>query len=518
MGRIVITCFYFFIIMTFNSLSYAKIGHDNIIFLIDISGSTQQESFGKKPFLSFIEIVQKLFDTYIVSGDYVKFIAFSTNVRELTPGQIIASEKADENAIIRILRNFDNQYKDNYKKGDSRIQYTDIGLALEKVADFIIENQPGSPANRNLILLLTDGKHEARPGSKYSVSGNKLKALLKDAGKSILNGSWDIRCFGLGNNANIDLIASVLNDPDPLVTSDPNAIVSSIGKIIQDKVELTYGVSSISLSPSIFMSYRQEKEIELELINRSNLNKRLEINLKGSSFINNRDMAWNFKLISIVPNIINLKPGEQQVIKIILYQKTARTILQKNGLAGNINFLFNSGVRFYPSIVPVNVTALSWFITWKWYIFIFSPILLIITFLISKKLIYGKKPIIRISLLCDGKSTSDVIEKIKKGKSFIIGDDGFSIPGLKRGHAITAKYLGNNNFELIPENNIMIEMNGVKKSEPCSYKTGRMQEFSIIDNSRGDSRIVRRVEIVEGSGINRSMPHSFDDFDEDSPF
>jgi len=494
-----------------NPVAQAKVGHDNIIILVDISGSTRKPEEAK-PFQFFIEIVEKLMDRYVVAGDYLKIFTFATDVKELTPGQFISSsEKAEKKSITRILKRFDEDYAYNYKRGDHRVQYTDMGKALEVVANFITGDKPGDPANRNLILILTDGKHDAEPGTKYAVTDRHLQRLMQEAGKNILNGSWDIRCFGLGNKADLELLAKVVNDPNPVKTDNPEDIIKSIGDIIQGKIEMTHGIITLKLVPDIFGSYRHEKIATLELRNNSNLEKKIMLDTTTCNFVPKDNANWQFELANINPETILFSPGNSQPLHIQLLSNAQANLFNRNEYCGNIHFEFKSGIRFYPAIVPVNVFAVGWMDYWKYYIYSFSLAFVIILFFALQRIVLGKKPKIQVSLFLNDEKISEVTHTLTRGQTFCIGDIGISIPGLNRDKVVTVKYLGNDDFALLPEKGIQIEMDGKKTAKKIKYTINRMKRFAIIDEDATGEIMIRNLELVEGTGFSRMVGSQADE-------
>jgi len=501
----------------------AKVGHDNIIILIDISGSTQISNIKKKtkPFTSFIQIIDKLLNSYIVPGDYVKFLTFSTVVKELTPGQVISeNDKSEKKSMLRLLKNFDQDYMLNYKryskkKRDQRIQHTDMGNALEAVSKIILEDQPGDPANRNLVLIVTDGKHDAAPNTKYDVSGIALENLLKKASQNILNENWTIRCFGFGEKADLELIAKVINDPNPIKSENIDDIVNGIGKIIQSKVELIHGVIDIDLYPSFTGAYEQKINVDLEMINNYQMNKRIEIFPSKCRFIPNQNAQIQLYIKNIEPLNIYLPSRTRKTFQVQLDCVPASSKIQ-SGLVGKIQFKYKSAVRFYPNIIPVNINVYSWMDTWKFYVYTITPIMLFLIIIITVKAVRGKKPKIRISLLVNSKNVSETSEVLNKGDSYYIGVPGFTVPGLNTGKAVVIKYLGNNKFQLNPAENIEIEISGTRYQVPFLFTIKDMQTFSIIEKRNDKKYKISGLEIVEGTGVKShfSSDSDFEDSDD----
>ena len=482
-----------------NNNIYAKNGHDNIIFLIDISGSTQSKE-NNIPFKKFIQIIETLLNNYIETGDFVKFFAFSTYVFDLTPGQIIShNEKPEEKGILNIFKIFDEHYHDSYKKGDPRIQNTDFGLAFEAVIRYIEKSPPGDPANRNLILLLTDGKHDPSEKSNYNKKGKQLVNLLKQLVSKLHNQSWEIRCFGLGHNADLRILTEVLSLKNTVKSNDSNKILQSMSQAIRDKVVLNQSDISLTLSPSIIGNYQKMVESKLDIINQSNSKRMIKVDISRTEWFSETFTPWRFSVVNIKPEVFNLNPGENKTITLYIQQKNKYVAKQLQSFSGKIYFNFLSGARFYPTIIDINVNKISWFDAWKYLIVPFFLVVCVVSYFVFRRVVYGKKPTIEISIIQNGQCISEVSEKLKKGQSFIIGDHGVSIPGLKRTQAVTVEYVGNYQFSLTPSSDTQIVSDGKKYSSPIVYSINRMQRFSILDMKAKKETIIQDIEFKEGN-------------------
>jgi hypothetical protein len=162
-------------------------------------------------------------------GDYLSVITFDTHVGYLVLPQPISE---DRSGIIQVIR----------QRGSPRGQHTDIGAALERAVAEL--RRPGAHRTQ-FFFILTDGKHEPPPGSRYpGKTGPPWDALRRTAVNTLSDRMLQVTALGIGQDTDVSLVRSVFPDALTIVV-DRAALRAFFGRrreeLRREKLRLQMG-------------------------------------------------------------------------------------------------------------------------------------------------------------------------------------------------------------------------------------------------------------------------------------
>jgi len=167
-------------IANFSLFAQADTSNRSILVILDVSGSMNDHN-------RFTN-VQNYLDTEVINN----FIEYGDVFSLVTFG-----EKVEERFTRTIISNSD---KESLKAELYRIKpdenYTDIGMAMEKLAEILEEKKTAE--TRQVVLFITDGLNAPPPDSKYRGVNLSADEDLKALGEKISRGSWFLYVIGIG--------------------------------------------------------------------------------------------------------------------------------------------------------------------------------------------------------------------------------------------------------------------------------------------------------------------------------
>lgn len=144
------------------------------------------------------EIVGRL----VIPGDWVSVYRFYGKTEEVWSGDI-----ADESAKAQLVRSLHNLQADG--------RFTDIGSALDNLENLV--RARGKPERPKYLLLVTDEKQEAPPGTKYYSSDYSIEHPMLEYVRKTDMGSYRVITIGYNIASKIEghlgSIMTFLSDP-----------------------------------------------------------------------------------------------------------------------------------------------------------------------------------------------------------------------------------------------------------------------------------------------------------------
>jgi hypothetical protein len=178
--RIILAGFAALFIVNFSLFAQTNAPSRSVLVILDVSGSmNDQNRFTNVQDYLDTEII----DNFIEYGDVFSLVTFGEKVEERFTRTITStSGKVSLKEDLRRIKPDEN--------------YTDIGAALEKLAE-ILEEQKNIDT-RQVVLFITDGLNAPPPDSKYRGIDLSADEGLKSLGEKISRGSWFLYVIGIG--------------------------------------------------------------------------------------------------------------------------------------------------------------------------------------------------------------------------------------------------------------------------------------------------------------------------------
>jgi len=363
----------------------------DVIIALDKSLSMVEEIDAVKEYVRTAIIAQLL-----IPGDFLTVVAFYGKT------QIPIS------AFLKT-----NEEKDNLSATISRIdadgRFTDIGNALDVLAAEL--EKQSDPNRKKYLLLITDGKQEAPPESKYySPDGSFNHEFLANT-RIIQMKGWKIHVLGIGTEQAAQELAEQLSGKYSEVSSEPTSEelaaktkdflgrVDLAGPLLISKLT-AQGKGKISLT---LASRGYEKRESVQLIISRIL---LSISSKEEKNILSKEYQFD------------LKPEEAKEIKIPIKVPDPPG---KGEYQGTLEFFFASEEGFLPAVIPVSFEVRASFRIWL--ILAGGLILLaLLTAAIIWAVVAGKKIKIRFRLEIEGENIikKEEIYTAREGKFLFI--------------------------------------------------------------------------------------------------
>ncbi|MDR2185129.1 MAG: VWA domain-containing protein [Treponema sp.] len=160
--------------------------------ILDVSGSMNEE----RKFINVQDYLEAEINGGLLRpGDRFTLITFGDSAEERFSRPL--GSEADRAALLEDLRKLE--------AGDG---YTDIGMALEKLAELLERRR--EPGVRQLILFITDGKNTPPPHSPYAGKDLALDERFRSIGEKISRSGWFLYVIGIGAGTDAEKIAQAV--------------------------------------------------------------------------------------------------------------------------------------------------------------------------------------------------------------------------------------------------------------------------------------------------------------------
>ncbi len=216
--------------------------------------------------------------------------------------------------------------------------FTDIGNALDKLGSELKDNTGN---RRKYLLLITDGKQEAPPDSKYYSPDHSFNHEFLKNVKIIQKKGWKIEILGIGVNSAAKELAEKLSGSYAEVSDNADAqeISRSIGNFL--------GIVEVENPPSVGkITKTGASEIELSLICKD-YDSAVTLSIKQILLTSRFDREVN---ILNSPFTVSIQPDK--VRKIVL---PVTFPIHNESYKGEISFVFSKGASFSPAVHEITV-------------------------------------------------------------------------------------------------------------------------------------------------------------------
>ena len=292
----------------------------DIFILLDKSLSMENNIEEVKDYIdSFI------IDNIIIPGDRLLILNFYGKTEDFID-ESVSSDDLKE-SIKKQLKSV---------KADGR--FTDIGNALDRLTE-----TAGEETDRiRYMLLITDGKQEAPPGTKYySPDGTFNHELLKHT-KTIQKKGWKIEVLGIGK---LNRAADIAEKLSGTYVEVEKADVKDLAEKTADFLTII----SIDSIPEIKKFGRKnESTVKFSAVSQ-NTDKISEVVIDSIKFTNSSNTVY--ELIDS-PFRINIEPGIKTAVEIPVKIKTE---MQPGISSGSLEFFYSSDKILTPSLFDVQI-------------------------------------------------------------------------------------------------------------------------------------------------------------------
>lgn len=312
----------------------------DVFIVLDKSLSMVEEIESVKEYLS-----NSLFNTILIPGDRLVIIAFYGKT-ELLMNQVY--NVAENSALIK--ENIDSIQADG--------RFTDIGNALDTLQSSV-ENI-AEKDRRRFLLLLTDGKQEAPPESKYYTPDGEFNHEMLKNTKTIQKQGWKIHILGIGTQSAAEelakeLSAGYINVPDiPEDAEDKEAEEKKLKAALEEATEDLAGTIELLSAPQvdpippdgstqIILTLKSEGFSEIEKVR-----------------IENIALEYDGKVYPLIEKSITLsiEPEETQEKQISLQFPTH---LDAGDYTGKLVFTFTGSTVFFPAYKDIDFHVKGFF-------------------------------------------------------------------------------------------------------------------------------------------------------------
>ncbi len=325
-------------------LLYADTRTENIdIFIVlDKSLSMEEEIEDVKAYVNDF-FLKKL----LIPGDFLTIIVFYGKAEVLVRQEFrgIEDMKAIGEKIDSIRANG---------------RFTDIGNALDQLKVVMSDFQNSS--RRQFILLLTDGKQEAPPQSKYYTPDGSFNHVFLENTKTIQKQGWKVVILGIGTKSAAQELAAQLSasyaevpDADPRTAAESgetsnqtSAKKGSLKEALEAETKDFLGFIELTSTPR-FTEVRQDGTGKLVLLLRSKgYESRKTVGIAAVTFSRNGETH------NVLPSpfSIALDPENDAEITIpVKFPPFEKTALQQSG---ELVFSFTGKDTFVPTVFQVS--------------------------------------------------------------------------------------------------------------------------------------------------------------------
>ncbi len=331
-----------------------------------------------------------IIDKIIIDGDRLLIINFYGETE-----RFLDTVVANENARNDVKRRLETVSADG--------RFTDIGSALDRL------NETAGDETETLryMLLITDGKQEAPPGTKYySPDGSFNHELLKHT-KTIQKKGWKIEVLGIGKlNKAADIAEKLSGTYVEVEKADALDLAEKTSDFLT--------VVSVKDKPVIGkLNSKNESSMTFTAVS-SNTDENTEIVIESIKFSDSKTV---YEMIE-EPFEINIIPGTENEIKIPV--KLSRDI-DPGTANGSIEFFYSSENILTPSLFDMELVKKEGFKAVYIYIPAVIIIILILFLFLGRYLKKGGKEEDRgFDVFIDNEKLSEIPYKLKNNEKLFL--------------------------------------------------------------------------------------------------
>ncbi len=352
-----------------------------------------------------------LLDQVLIPGDNLIIVDFYGKA------DVIVSQKIQSKDDISKVKSIISQIRANGR-------FTDIGNALDSLKAQL--DKYANDGRKKFVLLMTDGRQEAPPTSKYYAKNGTFNHEFLANTKTIQKEGWKIQILGIGTDAEAKQLADQLSGSYTQITG------SVTPEALKAQTENLLGTVSVVGTASV---------------SRVGMGGRSSVNLVIKSEGYSREIAIGIGSILVElptrhaveilksPYTITVPATGSATVKIPV---TFPADLPAGTASGTISFSFQPGERFNPSEFAVSFTVAGVVENYWWIALIglavIALIVLAVVFMVRRSSGAGGT---RFSVLIDDKKVSQDSFTLKSGGELFLGDaDGaFAMAGRRSAHS-----------------------------------------------------------------------------------
>ncbi len=316
MNRKAIFFILLFFLVFFNLSADERTKNIDVYLVLDKSLSMVEEIGSVKAYT-----VDNLVKNLLIPGDTYTLITFYGKAGVVFSERV--NSKKEEAKLEKIIESI---------RADGH--FTDIGNALDVLKRSLLQKSTSN--RRKYILLITDGKQEAPPGSKYYSPDHTFNHEFLKNVKIIQKKGWKIEILGIGTESAARELAKELSGNYAEVTRNatPKQIAEKVGNFL--------GTIRLKGPPSIEKISRKGNAVLAFTLTSQGYKKDVSLTISSIS-LNAPDISK--KSIISKPVTLSLPPGSEKKIRI-----NVNVPVKKEGYKAEITFSFSSNRTFLPSV------------------------------------------------------------------------------------------------------------------------------------------------------------------------
>jgi len=321
MNRKAIFFILFFFLVFFTLSADERSENIDVYLVLDKSLSMVEEIKSVKTY-----VTDALVDKLLIPGDNFTLIPFFGKADVIFSGRI--SSKNDKIHLEKIV---DSLHANGH--------FTDIGNALDTLKGALRNTVKDN--RRKYLLLITDGKQEAPPGSKYYSPDHSFNHKFLENVKIIQRKGWKIEILGIGSESAAKALAEKLSGTYAEVSKrpTPEEIEKKIGTFLGTvRAKGSFVIKKHSKNGNAVLSFT--------LVSKD-YKKPVDITIKGIRLVSDHLSKSN---ILSVPYTLSILPDSEK-----LYNLEVNVPVAKKGYTGELTFTFQNGVAFIPAVQNIYV-------------------------------------------------------------------------------------------------------------------------------------------------------------------
>lgn len=321
MNRKAIFFILFFFLVFFTLYGDERSENIDVYIVLDKSLSMVEEIKSVKTY-----VIDALVDKLLIPGDNFTLIPFFGKASVIFSGRI--SSKNDKIHLEKIVASL-----------QANGHFTDIGNALDTLNGALKNTVKDN--RRKYLLLITDGKQEAPPESKYYSPDHSFNHKFLENVKIIQKKGWKIEILGIGTESAAKELAEKLSGTYSEVSkrSTPEEIKKKIGDFLGTvRTKGSFVLKRHSKNGNAVLSFT--------LVSKG-YDKPVDITIKGIRLVSDHLSKMN---ILSSPYTLTILPDSEK-----LYNLKVHVPVSKKGYNGELTFTFKSGVTFSPAVQNIYV-------------------------------------------------------------------------------------------------------------------------------------------------------------------
>lgn len=341
-----------------------------------------------------------LLDEVIIPGDFLVVIAFYGKA-EVIVSKIVKDE-ADKKQIKSLIRGI---------RGNGR--FTDIGNALDVMKEQT--EKYSSDGKKKFMLLMTDGKQEAPPSSKYySPSGTFNHEFLNNT-KTIQKTGWKVQILGIGTDTAAKELAKELQGSYGEITQ------TLTPENLKAQTENLLGSVAISSEPRLAPVGPGGASSLTLTLSSEGYSKEATVSVSG---VDVRVGGRNVGNVLKSPRTFAVAPSGKTTVTIPLAFPPGS---EPETGRGTLSFSFAAGERFTPSEVPVTVVRqglVQGIVVVYWWailaaLVLIAAVVLLVVFLVRRR---GGGGQLRFTITVDAQPLTGAPQGLRRGGELFLSE------------------------------------------------------------------------------------------------